>query len=79
MFKFNQTGYCKFENACSKIHEHEICQLEHCEKRVCKKRHPKICKYFAANICCRFKDTCAFLHLKAADSNIMEIAFSKIK
>ena len=57
-FKF---GYCKHKEYCRRHHEEEVCTDDSCEIFGCRKRHPKICKYFWNHGRCKF-DPCAFLH-----------------
>ena len=43
--KFNQTGFCKFRQKCSKTHNNTLCENENgCNEEYCSKRHPKLCK-----------------------------------
>ena len=75
---FNQTGYCKFGQVCNKVHENNICEKSICEDLQCKKRHPKVCKYFMMNHICKFGSQCAFSHRKAVKSVELESALQEI-
>ena len=60
--KFNQRGYCKFGSECHKYHENETCEDQGCTRKACRKRHPRICKYFGDNMSCKFDKECAYTH-----------------
>ena len=68
--KHFQTGFCKFAEKCKRRHEKEICQVTHCSSKTCKKRHPKICKFFTLNQFCKFGDLCCYKHSTAESHNI---------
>ena len=57
-FKF---GFCKHKEYCRNQHVDEICDDEYCEIFRCRKRHPKMCRYFWNHGRCKF-NPCAFLH-----------------
>ena len=63
--KHFQTGFCKFADKCKRRHEKEICQITHCSSKTCRKRHPKLCKFFSLNHFCKFGDLCCYKHLIA--------------
>ena len=63
--KHFQTGFCKFADKCKRQHEKEICQTTHCSLKTCRKRHPKLCKFFSLNHFCKFGDLCCYKHLIA--------------
>ena len=62
---FNDCGFCKYKEKCSKQHFLEKCKVENCNKE-CSKRHPKVCKH---GLDCRFHKmkVCAYDH-EAIDS-----------
>ena len=61
--KYNQTGFCKFDENCQNRYFNENCEnLNDCREYECTKRHPKMCKHFANHGKCRFKDVCAYKH-----------------
>ena len=63
VFKHNQTGYCKYKDACNKVHEGRICQNSNkCIRKDFIRRHPKICKPFSKEEGCTFKNDCSYLH-----------------
>ena len=66
--KHNQTGYCKFQETCSKVHENQICNTKGCDLSKCRKRHPKECKYFAVQKFCQFGRSCRFKHTESIES-----------
>ena len=77
--RFNQRGFCKYGESCQKKHVNEICQIENCYSNVCEKRHPLVCKWFSLKTGCRFKEGCAFLHLKTREQNNLDTALEQIK
>ena len=66
---FNDCGFCKYKEKCSKQHFIEKCREENCNKE-CSKRHPKECKH---GLECRFlrKKICAYDH-EALDNKVSE-------
>ena len=48
--KFNQNGYCKFGQTCTKIHIDTLCMDISCDKNICSLRHPRACKYFLQSV-----------------------------
>jgi hypothetical protein len=46
-----------------KNHEKETCQDDKCRDTNCPKRHPKVCRNYAVNKKCMFKDNCAYKHI----------------
>ena len=52
-----------------KHHENELCQKESCDQRSCRKRHPKVCKYFSQGNICKFGKDCGYDH-KENDKNV---------
>ena len=63
--KFYQNGFCKFSQACCKIYVNQLCTTPNCNKQVCSKRHPKLCRYFSQNGHCKRGQKCAYKHLKS--------------
>ena len=63
--KYNQTGFCKFQGSCKKVHNIELCtNISKCQDINCTKRHPKICRNFQVKGNCRFKEGCAYTHVQ---------------
>ena len=63
IFKYNQTGFCKFKEDCRKTHNNIMCEnSEVCMGETCSKRHPKDCKNFSKSGSCRHKEKCAYKH-----------------
>ena len=62
--KFNNKGYCREKESCLFFHSDTVCEVYQatgvCWKLVCRKRHPKICRY--GEKCYRGK-SCVYLHL----------------
>ena len=67
--KHYQTGFCKFAEKCKWRHKKEICQVTQCSSKECRKRHPKLCKFFALNNFCKFGDLCCYKHIIAEPHN----------
>ena len=63
---YNKFGFCKFKDMCRKPHVMEICQDSSCKAiKSCSKRHPKVCKRFAAENECKFGIECSYQHIKS--------------
>ena len=59
--KFYNTGFCKYSNSCRFRHAKENC-LGECDKRICEKRHPKLCKFGSV---CKRGQSCCYKHIKS--------------
>ena len=70
---YNKYGYCKFKDKCLKAHENRICDLLSCEKKKCKFRHPKTCKFYINKETCKFGEECKYLHRDKKDTKITEL------
>ena len=57
--KYNNIGFCKFEDNCKYVHYVTNCSKQQCKTKSCQKRHPKICRY--RNKCKRI-NSCKYLH-----------------
>ena len=77
--KFNQRGFCKFGIRCNKYHENDKCLDRRCTGSECKKRHPKVCRYFAEYNFCKFDNDCAFSHVKTVKIKEIELALEDLK
>ena len=51
-----------FLETCRKQHVHNICANDSCEITNCKKRHPKICRYYTQYHRCKFSSFCSYSH-----------------
>ena len=72
--KFNQTGYCRYKEACPKTHNNNLCSEKVCRRIDCRERHPKTCRYFSQNKVCRLKDQCAYAHhISKEETNLAHI------
>ena len=60
--KYHQRGYCKFRSECQKYHENEIWKDQSCSSQACRRRHPRLCKYFCENMRCKFGKDCSYVH-----------------
>ena len=58
-----------------KHHENELCHKESCDQRSCRKRHPKVCKYFSQGKICKFGKDCGYDH-KENDKNVKLYQFN---
>ena len=61
--KHFQTGYCKFGAHCRKVHVEENCKTGDCDRKTCRKRHPKSCKFFTLHQSCKFGNMCCYKHI----------------
>ena len=80
--KHYQTGFCKFGAHCLKHHVIEMCNEEHCDKRICVKRHPNMCKYFSLNHFCKFGEMCCYKHITSkndSDNVNLEIKIGELE
>ena len=74
VFKFNQTGYCIYKEACPKTHNNNLCSEKVCRRIDCRERHPKTCIYFSQNKVYRLKDQCAYAHhISKEETNLAHI------
>ena len=63
---YNKFGFCKFKDTCRNQHIVQICEDLSCKEiKICQKRHPKVCKRFAAEKECRFGIDCSYKHKKS--------------
>jgi hypothetical protein len=69
---FDRKGFCKEEENCRFFHPLEICSdyIENrvCIKTCCRKRHPRLCRYFTRGIC-RRGESCKYLHDPSRQEN----------
>ena len=77
--KHHQRGYCKFRRECQKHHENEICQVRSCSSKDCRKRHPKLCKYFGQRVFCKYGTGCAYAHVEIVNKSEIHILNEAIK
>ena len=75
---FNKFGYCKFSERCRRHHDNEICKSKHCNISECRKRHPKLCKYFENYRRCKF-NPCAYRHEQESSKIYDEVDEEKFK
>ena len=63
---YNKFDFCKFKDTCRKQHFRQIFEDLSCKEiKNCQKRHPKVCKRFAAHNECRFGIDCSYKHQKS--------------
>ena len=77
--KHHQKGYCKFRRECQKYHEKEICKEKSCSSKECRKRHPKLCKYFGERRFCRYGKGFAYANFEEVKKNEVKIINEAIK
>ena len=62
---FDRKGYCYQKENCDFFHTEEICttHVENgiCNKTICRKRHPRQCRYYSRGNC-RRGESCKYLH-----------------
>ena len=75
---FNKFGYCKFRERCRKQHISEICSSNTCNLFECRKRHPKLCRYFKNYGRCKFSP-CAFKHQSQVNDDGIEDIKEKMR
>jgi hypothetical protein len=59
-----------------------MCNEEHCDKRICVKRHPNMCKYFSLNHFCKFGEMCCYKHITSkndSDNVNLEIKIGELE
>ena len=73
-----QTGFCKYQQQCTKEHVNYICNDKYeCKDITCKMRHPKICKIFKVFGKCMFDD-CAYHHVNNTDNNKVKVLENEV-
>ena len=69
--KYNQQGFCKYRQQCSKLHVNKICPShQSCLTDGCEIRHPRNCKTFLQLAKCKFTQ-CAYFH--SPDESIIKV------
>ena len=76
--RFNQFGFCKFQNNCFRKHVNSICENVRCLKSDCELRHPKMCRFYSEHSYCKFGEYCKFKH-EEIRSNGIDIEIEKLK
>ena len=78
--QFEKFGLCKRKQECDFFHPTLVCDDQNCTIKLCRKRHPLICRYYASVGHCRFNGECKFDHKKVdemksykSQMNAMEI------
>ena len=61
---YQKYGFCKFKDSCMKKHLKEECKdLNSCKtKKICDKRHPKLCRRYVSDQNCTYGEDCEYLH-----------------
>ena len=57
-------GFCRYKEKCKKRHLAQECKdLNSCKtKKICYKRHPRVCKRYVGEGSCVFGEKCEYLH-----------------
>ena len=76
--KHVQTGFCKFDDQCQKQHVLETCENIKCVQKLCRKIHPKACKFFTAQQKCKFNDDCAYKHVISKEKSDISLLRNKL-
>ena len=73
---FNNRGYCKSREDCTKKHSDIVCDDLECDEVKCNKRHPYDCKY---GIRCKFnrRKECAYSHVTLVTDDSKSEALKK--
>ena len=78
--QYEKFGICKRKQECDFFHPTLVCDDQNCTIKLCRKRHPLICRYYASVGHCRFNEACKFDHKKVdemksykSQMNAMEI------
>ena len=74
--KYNQFGYCKLQDECNNLHVNDVCRVSDCRISNCNLRHPRPCKYHAANGFCKFGSSCRYTHKQDPTEEIRSIKSS---
>ena len=61
---YQKNGYCRYKEKCIKKHLKQECKdLNNCTaKKICNKRHPKLCRRYVLEGSCIFGERCDYLH-----------------
>ena len=69
--KYFNKGHCKYKLACKFAHPREVCENHlgagKCYEKLCKRRHPKVCKWWQESGCRR--QNCSYLHVTLASDD----------
>ena len=77
--KHNQSGYCKYQSHCKRMHVMDICQNTECDRTTCINRHPIMCKYFFNYGKCKFGSLCAYSHGCSLNTENIDKKISDLK
>ena len=79
--KYQQFGFRKFRESCKNEHLVEICEsLSTCVNiKSCLKRHPRVCKSYALEKFCKFKDGCAYHHKEENINNKVNMKVAELE
>ena len=69
----HQHGHCKYGVHCRNEHIAETCENTPCMATMCKKRHPKVCRYFSISGSCKFNKNCSYLHKHGQNNTTDEL------
>ena len=66
--KYQNFGYCKYQNNCKYLHNNKIYLTTQCKEKSCLKKQPKVCRYKEK---CRRGPNCLYRHDKTFESKEM--------
>ena len=77
--KFNQFGFCKFQEKCKRNHNNFICENNKCSILECEMRHPKPCRFFHIYKRCEFGTYCRHSHIEEEKDKCIKTLTSEIE
>ena len=72
--KFQNTGYCKYQDKCKYKHVTEKCG-GNCDRKSCQKRHQRQCKF---SIKCKRQNSCQYLHQTSSEDISLKAEIQKL-
>ena len=77
--QYEKFGICKRKQECDFFHPTSVCDDQKCIIKLCRKRHPLICRYYASVGNCRFNEACKFDHKKVDDMKLSQSHFNDME
>ena len=78
---YSKYGFCKYNKNYRKQHIKEVCDnIKTCKNpKSYTQKHPRVCKKFNEDNCCRFGNDCSYFHPNNTEKEDMDvIAFTPI-
>ena len=72
--KFQNTGYCKYQDKCKFKHVKEKCE-GNCDRKVCQQRHPRPCKF---SFKCKRQNSCEYEHHATSDETSLKAEIKRL-